>query len=497
MALPNELMFDICGYLANLDLKACRMVSKSWSANASVYLFRKIYISPRKEDIEVFNLITQDALLSRCVRTLEYDGTRFSSGLSEDGYISKLSTQVTSYAKLYRKCLGNKDTEFTQFIKKCLKERHPELRESMGFDFVLEGYREWKARDEYQRRVVMNGEFLKILECGLGKLKFLNFVEVTSNWPTRPTGKPRDLYLTKDLTHSYFYGSPFGRAWNLSHPQPNNVDIVSYSIYPEEEDWVNVSEIGLVAARALRSPTEQVTNKRIFEVITTALSQSQKNLRSFSMLSVPVSVFHPNESGVIKNGHIGAYSSLEQLVLGFGPTSRSSHSGFRCLAAIQGLLGSMRGLRNLELSVPSNRHPMIPTHKFWNIFPTDGTQWIALTKLKLFGFRVSARNLCHLLKISIPNLRELKLFKIDLLEGWWEGVIEFLKTSMYLLFFPTKGYWENSHQGGEIFPAGRPAECLAISKDIGNYVVNGGRHPCLLADEDDSASTRYLSDLGL
>ena len=61
MSLPNELILDICGYLANPDLKACRFVSKSWSDSASVYLFSKIYISPRKEDIEVFNLITQDA----------------------------------------------------------------------------------------------------------------------------------------------------------------------------------------------------------------------------------------------------------------------------------------------------------------------------------------------------------------------------------------------------------------------------------------------------
>ena len=497
MALPNELMLDICGYLANPDLKACRFVSKSWSASASVYLFSKIYISPRKEDIEVFNLITQNAQLSRCVRTLEYDGTSFSSELSEDGYISQLTRQVTYYPKLYRKFLGNKDAEFTQFIKKCLTEPLREPKEFMGFNVILKGYREWKTRDEYQRRIVMNGEFFKLLECGLGKLELLNFVEITSDWPIR---KLSDIYLTGDPNHSYFYGSPFGRAWQLSHPPPNKCEITDCCRSHRAEGprpWVEASDTALLEAQALSSIHKQTTNKHIFEIITTALSQSQKHLRSFSMLGVPASVFDPKVSGVIKNGNISTYSSLEQLVLGFGHMSWSSHSA-PYMATIQGLLGSMRGLRSMELSVPSKQPPRNPpSHRYWNIFPTDGTQWIALTKLKLFGFRVSARNLCSLLKISMPNLRELRLLKVNLLEGRWEGVIEFLKTSMYLLSFPAKEYWRNSHESGELFPTGLSAERLAMGKDIENYVVNGGRHPCLRADEDDSASRRYLSDLDL
>ena len=496
MALPNELMLDICGYLAKLDLKACRLVSKSWSASASVYLFSKIYISPRKEDIEVFNLITQDPQLSRCVRTLEYDGTSFSSEVSEYEYLSQLSRQVDSYPKLYRTCLGNKDAEFSHFVKKCLKKPYSIPKEFMGSDFILKGCREWKDRDEYQRRIVMNGEFLKILECGLGKLGLLNFVEITSKWPI---WKLRDLYLTEDLTHSYFYGSPFGRAWQLSHPEPDRcVETDSRRSrraggpYP----WIEASDITLLAALALKSIPKQTTNEHIFEVITAALSQSQKHLRSFSMLNVPVSVFDPNISGVIKNGNISAYSSLEQFALGFGRTSWSPRIDDPYLAAIQGLLGSMRRLRSLELSMPSVRYTRIPpSHKYWNIFPTDGTQWIALTKLRLFGFKVSARNLCHLLKIRMPNLRELRFCKVELVEGRWEGVTEYLKTSMCLLSL--EKIWQNSHQGGEVFPAGRLTVRLAMGKDIENYVVNGGRHPCLRADEDDSASTKYLSDLVL
>ena len=493
MALPNELILDICGYLANPDLKACRFVSKSWSDSASVYLFSKIYISPRKEDIDVFNLITQHEQFSRCVRTLEYDGTRFSSGISEYEYVSHLSQQVKYYSELYQTCLGNKDTEFTKFIKSCLKKPSGTLKDFMGSDFILEGHREWENRDAYQRRIVMNGEFLKILKCGLGKLELLNFVEITGDWPT---WKLHDLYLTGDLNHSYFYGSPFGRTWQLSHPRPNRcVDTGSRRICRAESDWVEVSSTGLVAAPALRSTPKQTTNMHIFEIITTALSQTQKHLRSFAMFRLSVSVFDPNLSGVIKNGSISAYSSLEHLVLGFSRAYWTSNGEPPNLAAIQALLRSMRGLRSLQLSVPSDRSLSVPpSHKHWRIFPPDGTQWIALTKLQLFGFKVNVKNLCHLLKIMMPNLRELRFREVELLEGRWEGVVEFLKTSMHLLSFPTQENWRLYHQRGELFPAGLPVERSAIGKDIENYVVNGGRHPYLRADESDSASTKYLSD---
>ena len=496
MALPNELMLDVCGYLAKPDLKTCRLVSKSWSAPASVYLFSKIYISPREEDIEVFNLISQNTQLSRCVRSLEYDGTSFSSGLSEYVYIGQLSRQVTSYPKLYRTCLGNEDAEFTQFIEKCLKEPFDPPEDFMGSGLILKGYREWNDRDEYQRRIMRNGEFLRILKHGLGRLELLNSVEVTSDWLT---SNLHDLYLTEDQTHSYFYGSPFGRSWHLSRLQPNGCDDTgSRSIRPPKNDWVEVLTTGLVTAPTPCFAPRQPTNMQIFEVITSALSQSQKHPRSFAMSRLPVSVFDPYLSGVIKNGNISAYSGLEHLVLGFSRMYWGSYRNPPYLAAIQALLGSMRGMRSLQLSVPSDRYSRIPpSHSYWRIFPTDGTKWIALTKLKLFGFRVSAKTLCHLLKIRMPNLRELRFRKVELVEGRWEGVIECLKTSMYLLSFPTGKYWQNTHQGGEVFPARCPAERLAFGKDIENYVVNGGRHPCLCADEDDSASTKYLSDLDL
>ena len=496
MALINELMLDICGYLANRDLKACRSVSKSWSAAASVYLFSKIYISPRKEDIEVFNLITQNTQLSRCVETLEYDGTTFSSGISEDVYIDQLSRQVTSYPELYRTCLGNKDAEFTRFTKSCLTKPRRLPKNIMGSDFILKGHREWMDRDEYQRRISMNGEFLRILEYGLGKLELLKSVEVKSNWPTLDL---RDPYLNEDQTHSYFYGSPFGRTWRLSHPHPIKCGYAGgHTHRPAAKGWVRVLDTDLLAASTPSSTPKETTNMQIFEILTTALSQSQKHLRAFSMSELTVSVFDPNLSGVIKNGNISAYSCLEHLVLGFSRQYWGSYRDPSYLAAIQALLGSMRELRSLQLSVPSDRNSLIPpSHKYWKIFPTDGNQWITLTKLKLFGFSVNAKNLCYLLKIRVPNLRELSFREVELLEGRWEGVIEFLKKSMRLLSLPIQECYQNFHQRGELFPAGHAAERLTLNKAIENYVVNGGRHPCLRADEDDSASTKYLSDLDL
>ena len=463
MALPNELMLDICGYLAKPDLKACRIVSKSWTAPASVYLFRKIYISPRKEDIEVFNLITQHALLNRCVRTLEYDGTYFShrTRASKNEYIDRLSNQVTCYPKLYRTCLGDNDAEFTQFIKSCLRMPNTIQKDFRDCNFILKGYREWKDHEEYQIRIVMDGEFLKILVCGVGKLELLNSVKITSDWPT---WNLLDNQLTGDRTYSYFYGSPFGRAWQLSHPKPRR-----------------------------RFHTAEA-----FKIITTALSQSQKQLRSLKIRRLPISVFDPSHDGTVKTSSMSAYSSLEHLVLVFNRPYKEAPVEPSYLPAIQALLGSMSRLRSLQLSVPSDRWVRgRPCDMYWKVFPTDSTQWIALTKLNIFGFIVSVKNLCNLLKTRMPNLRELSFREVELLEGRWEAVIEFLRTSMRLISFSIPEYCGDFHQEGETSPAGLPAERLAISKDIENYVVNGGRHPCLGTDELDSASTKYLSDLDL
>ena len=122
-----------------------------------------------------------------------------------------------------------------------------------------------------------------------------------------------------------------------------------------------------------------------------------------------------------------------------------------------------------------------------------------LTKLDITALAISVDDLVHLLTAKMPNLRELVISDIELLGGPWEGMIEFLKTSMHLLSFPLYECSKLKHLGGRVFlgDGEEDDENLVFHAKIEEYVVNGGRHPCLRPDEDVSASRRYLLDLHL
>lgn len=482
MALPKELILEVCKHLAKHDLKACRLVSKSWSHQASEYLFSKIYMSPRKEDIEVFNLITQHAQLSHCVRLLEYDGTSFSPSYSSDDYIQCLYTLATLHSNLYRTSLNNADLQFTQFLESCWETSEIAEQEYSSHAFVLEGLREWKDRDQYQQRIVKNGEFLQILTRGLRKLDHLNSVDVCSYWyhgrlsDSWREGRPWSVG-DMDLSYPYLYGSPFGRAWGLSHPIPRY--------------WVQMT-----------SPTENFTTGREeFQIITTALSQSQRKVRSFHISPPPVSIFDSNLTEDLVNHSFNAYSSLENLDLRLNEYGESTEMSvkYESLPGLQALLRSMGGLRRLELVLPHDELHEDASFNYRQVFPTDGTQWTRLTKFDIDVFAISVKDLVHLLTAKMPSLRELTFGEVELLEGRWEGIIEFFKTSMHLLSCRLSNTWHLRHLGGKRFMDEMAADVDTSSfcEKIETYVVSGGRHPCLRPGDDVSASREYLLDLGL
>lgn len=483
MALPNELILDVCQHLPKLDLKACRLVSKVWSQFASEYLFDKVYISPRKEDIEVFNLITQHSQLRHCVKRLEYDGTRFSPSYSKNEYICRLFEQARGYSDFYRTNFNSTDLQYTQFIKSCLEASATVatiVNESSSHAFVLEGQIAWRDRHEYQRRVLENGEFLQTLTRGLNGLDFLNAVEVRNNWHAYTLSddwrKWSPTVITKDLQHSepYFYGSPFGRVWGLSHPRPRSW----FQSDPHNGAFVEGPEA--------------------FQTITTALSQSQRNIRSFQSATLPVSMFDSNITGTLIDLSTNAYSGLEDLHLDLHETVELMEVSVG-LRGLQALLGSMGGLKRLCLSLPHDEWGEKAIFKCSQVFPTNGTQWMKLNKLYIRVLLTSAKDLVNILITKMPNLRELTFEEVELLEGRWEGVIEFLKTSMKLLSFPLNKYLWLRHLEGEKFlnVSGDHQETDVFCTNLEKYVVSGGRHPCLHADEDTSASSKYLLDLDL
>lgn len=98
MDLPNEIFLHILKSLEKCDLKSARLVSKTWTAFAAEFLFDQVYVSVHPENLEVFEAITQHALLSKCVKTLIYDAVDFVENYTKDQYIRGLWTQTMCYA---------------------------------------------------------------------------------------------------------------------------------------------------------------------------------------------------------------------------------------------------------------------------------------------------------------------------------------------------------------------------------------------------------------
>lgn len=165
------------------------------------------------------------------------------------------------------------------------------------------------------------------------------------------------------------------------------------------------------------------------------------------------------------------------------------------MSGIHGLLESTTRLKMLTLSFIECRDcpggPLILGQAL-----SSEREWSLLTFLGLGGMSTSAKDLIQLLTVGTPALQDLWLRSIVLLQGRWEGVIEVMHQSMHLFSMRIHCHHPLEHLGGQKFPIG--LETIARGDwdwTFDEYVVVGGRHPCLLSDEPDSASEKFLSYL--
>lgn len=85
--LPDELLIELLRWLPVSDLKSARLTCTRWSDIGATMLFRRIYFSPRKIEMEAFANITQHPLLRKGVRELIYDGRLFRHECLQEGNI--------------------------------------------------------------------------------------------------------------------------------------------------------------------------------------------------------------------------------------------------------------------------------------------------------------------------------------------------------------------------------------------------------------------------
>ena len=64
MEFPAEILLNIFSNLQRTDLKAARQVSKTWRVWTSQFLFEDIFVSSAKDNLEIFEAVAGDPLLS-------------------------------------------------------------------------------------------------------------------------------------------------------------------------------------------------------------------------------------------------------------------------------------------------------------------------------------------------------------------------------------------------------------------------------------------------
>lgn len=412
MDFPNEIVFSILSYLARPDLKSTRLVSKRWSLCAVEYFFDIIYISPSKEDVDVFQAITQHPVLSRCPRRLEYVGNEFLSDYPKNKYARNLWERTREQMNAYSKASGKQwldpDAKINAWINETvLPNANSRYENIVGFynsRVVNDAYLKYREHAKYQQ-IVLDGlqssQLVEILVQGLQHLTSLASVTLHPDWPWKQKQDCQD-------GKSRF---PLARSWHMFYPRP----------------------------RRCGYRRQTPNGARHYLIISSALVRAQKRIRKFNVGRIQMTVgLTPNvfDSSVHSNTGLefAAFSGLEHcdIALPF-------HGGryrYKALNVhdLQLLLTSMNQLRFLSLSLPYSNGWDQSLHPSEMVFSTVKI-WSKLTTLKLKVVCTTATDLLQLLIFQMPELRHLELGGINLVKGTWHSVIEGLEQSNRLWTF--------------------------------------------------------------
>lgn len=475
MKLPNELMIEALQYLDKVDLKSARLVSKLWSICASEHLFAKLFISPHQLNLEVFTSIAQDPMLSRCVKELEYDAVQFGPDLTTSEYIEMLwqqsffdiqQQQRTETTSTLGSGFKTPDLQVRHFVK--LREAcQPWSSDSQAameeaqvqcydFAFIQEGYRKWMDQAAFEKKCCRENTLRKLLIANLGNFRLLRNVKLRDEWPSRETfgGK----------------GSPLARSWNCLHTRP--------------ECWAFHSDHMRETDRACSD----------FWFLTFALSTAGRStIRSLSIEGVLLrSAFIIPPDYLYQDHGVAAYFRLEYLKVTLvrswldEPEVEFDDS----LHALQFMLNCMKALKRFELDLPDDLYTQPPNYSPYTlVFPENG-HWPQLATLTLRNLAIGTNDLINLLRFKMPNLNHLSIGNINLLDGHWESIFEYMRVARVLPSFKILAEFDLLHDGGQNY-LGQPPGSDDQLNDLAEYEAFARVIELYVMGESDDLSMIY------
>ena len=449
MYLPNELLLHILQSLEKADLKSARLVCKSWYPCASHYLFDKIYVAPNMIDVQVFDAVTQHPILRKCVRHLVYDASVFAADTTKEDYLAEFFHQMSLVEKKGKASPDNTDPEIIDLVNECdepllIPYRHWEeeqIAKWKDHSFFDPGYQAYQEHSLYQQRALQSGDFLQTLVLGLLRLSCLESVSLQGEW---------GHLVVADLGELH-YGTPLARRWN------------PFYCCPHRWAW-------------------EPGTDRHFWIITTALADAKTNIDEFAIdRNFLANDWYLEEDRARVNGlesGIAALSRIKRLHLNlqnYPDVSRRKHDNN--VKRLPNLLGSMHSLPHLYISAAEY-------HTYSRVFLQEMT-WNDLKDLTLHRFSSTTTDLLRLLLIQMPRLRTLIVGFLGLMHGsCWASLIECLRQFHHFTTFEIDCLaWCNCPCDGR--------HRFSIPEAV-DYVMNGGRHPCLSEEQPTSASEAYV-----
>lgn len=531
ISLPHEITLLVFRHLPQTDRKQLRLASKTFASVGALVLIDTIYISPYRQDIEVFNKITSHPILSKGVKHLVYDTAQFHLDLSQvdyynllchnfhlvSSYMTSINVTITVYDDLSNLVLlSEAEPRFSHRADTQLG-----LRLCQSQSAFRDGYKQYRDLAEEmfqlrhgQSRANNTSWFQEVLD-GLIKLGPIRSVTLDNSFAKRHsvgmealydvdlygTGQILDGYTTRAMVRSNGtrpVGSPLARSWPPHFLQPitrhslalamgewNRLD--SRGIYPKghfELDTVlqllksaaKLPEVQKISALRGSFDTDAVTHC-IFETKglgSPLIIEASMTLKILELEFAYVMDDDPDFDMGILRSFLENASSLQAMSLDF--QSRLKEDGIR---------------EHGKLLHSSTE--MFPPFAKWRV-PN-------LSTLKLRGVSFPYRELAGLLFANLPRLKSLIFHTVQLTEGRWEDIVEGLRRLRDLI---------DCHIGGKrgiVLPMSaedvvdegrldfvRDGPWRYMSK-IDRYVLHGGRHPFLPHDAPASASDQYFSRL--
>ena len=280
--LPSETTSQVLGYLSKKDLKAARLVGRTFMLLTQQFVFDTLYISPRTKDMEVFNAITQHPLLRASVRHLFFDSAHFVECSMED-YVRKLHGALHDDIIEYLRPPSEEDSDCgsepdsakldfgskpedaadetssrasdlsrlflgLEYLSKDQCQFEPNVQGSLP-PFIHEGFRLYSQMVQQQRNIHLSGgKWFDMVYEGLRSLGSVDCVLVRNSWDLIKPG----WVDPNDLVHAQ--GSPVARTWSWCY------------LYPQAEDLGGTPASGFIFVKAVQLLTSASKQPRVLKL---------------------------------------------------------------------------------------------------------------------------------------------------------------------------------------------------------------------------------------